>query len=131
MVEWIDWHWIEEGITGVLISNLNPDDTFLTLSDADLANFPDSGMVEVDSEWITYDGKDGALQNLQRGQERSTPTTHTTGAIIYLIEYVGGVVYELPIATSLDVSLYLTADEGITRGDKAFTVNIYPQDTPF
>lgn len=130
-VDWIDWHWQEQGTTGVLTSNLNPSDTFLTLSSADLAKFPDSGMVKVDSEWIAYDGKDGSLQNLLRGQEDSTPAAHTTGTIVYLMEYVGGAVYELPIAISLEVGLYLTADKGITRSDKDFTVNIYAQDTAF
>jgi len=57
--------------------------TIITVQNA--ASFPTNGLVLIDSEYISYTGKDGNnLLNCIRGEQGSTPVEHDTGDDVFL-----------------------------------------------
>ena len=67
----------------ILDGSINATDTTLTLDDA--TNFPSSGIVKIDDEFILYSGKSGNdLTGLSRGTESSVADSHDDDAQVFL-----------------------------------------------
>lgn len=68
------------------ITDLNPADGG-NITVADGTNYPASGRIKIDNEYIDYTSKLGnSLQNITRGKLGSTKASHTAGATVYIIE---------------------------------------------
>ena len=63
-------------------------DTTLTFSDANRESIPDSGLLLIDDEIITYAGRNNlVLSGLERNQFKTTAATHADGTALIWVDY--------------------------------------------
>lgn len=76
----------------LLLKAINSSDTTIMFSSGDL-NFPqDSGVIQIDSEIITYTTiYMGTMYGCTRGAQSTTPTSHTIASPILLVNFFSGV----------------------------------------
>lgn len=131
----VDGYWTETGITTTLITEVDATATdhllIMSMAAAPLTD----GVVKIDAELILYGEYIGSpsprMLNLQRGYDDTTPTTHSVGAIVTLMERIESPdedLYNLAPGAVLPVTVYLEADAGIERGGYPFILTIEAQD---
>ena len=92
------WYISSREVTGLLDREaLNLNETLitdilqnsLTLTIADATRFPQSGVIRIENEFLSYSSKDGdILRGLSRGKTGSTAAAHDRGGVVYLVTVI-------------------------------------------
>lgn len=91
---WVNLDWVAD-VPMTLDGGIGAADTSLIVNEA-ITNLPTSGIIQIDSEIITWTSKSNSaktLYGLTRGAKGSTAATHSTAATVYWLQHDIEIIY--------------------------------------